>query len=118
MLADESSMLSNFQLERFLNTANALGIRKVVFLGDTKQIQSLKAGSPFRLLQKYEMATAHMDQIIRQKNETLRTAVTHISQAKIKDAFSVLSRIYKPAQWTPPWRRPRHMWSIWSMAGR
>ena len=46
-----------------------------MLVGDTKQLKSVDAGQPFRLLQKAGMATATMKEVKRQRDPELRAAV-------------------------------------------
>ena len=48
---------------------------RVALVGDTKQLKSVDAGQPFRLLQKAGMATATMKEVKRQRDPELRAAV-------------------------------------------
>ena len=48
---------------------------RVVLVGDIKQLKSVDAGQPFRLLQRAGMATATMKEVKRQRDPELRAAV-------------------------------------------
>lgn len=91
IILDESSMKSNGQMERLVRTANELKMGHFIPMGDTEQIQSLKAGTPFRMMQKYEMATAHMDEILRQTNPVIKQAVIETTKKDFGKAMQTLT---------------------------
>ena len=76
LAVDESSMIATVQMEALLGIAKTLGVARVVLTGDTKQLRAVDAGQPFRVLQKAGMATATMDQVLRQRDPELLAAVT------------------------------------------
>ena len=75
LVVDESSMISTRQMEKLFRITEALEIEHLVLLGDSKQLRSIEAGQPFRLLQQHDMRTVVMDQILRQRDEALLNAV-------------------------------------------
>ncbi len=78
MILDESSMVGTVQMQSLLRIARALGLGRLVLVGDTMQLKAVSAGQPFRLLQKAGMATARMDDILRQRSADLKGAVAHM----------------------------------------
>jgi len=78
-MVDESSLASTQQMRDFLNK---VGLQdKVLLIGDTRQHQGVDAGKPFEQLQEAGMATAQLDQIVRQKpNPELLEVVEHLSK--------------------------------------
>ena len=64
-------------------TSSTLRQNPVVFLGDIKQLQSLGAGIPFQLGIERTIVSSSMNQILRQKNETLLGAVKTELTAKV-----------------------------------
>ena len=76
LAVDESSMVGTLQMEKLLGVAKTLGVARVVLTGDTKQLRAVDAGHPFRVLQKAGMATATMDEVLRQRDPELLAAVT------------------------------------------
>jgi len=48
---------------------------RVLLIGDTRQHQGVEAGRPFEQLQKAGMRTARLDEIVRQKDPALKSAV-------------------------------------------
>lgn len=74
LVIDESSFLSQVQkvqLDRMAEKAGA----KVVYLGDSLQLQAVQAGKPFEMAQKQGLQTAYMTEINRQKTEDLKTVI-------------------------------------------
>ena len=75
---DESSFLSQRQKAQLDHMAEKAGA-KVVYLGDTLQLQGVEAGKPFELAQRDGMETAYMTEINRQKTADLKQAVDIIT---------------------------------------
>jgi ATP-dependent exoDNAse (exonuclease V) alpha subunit len=73
-IVDEASMLGNREAHRLLEAAQRANAR-LVLVGDVDQLPSVEAGAPFRLLVERGMAFATMDEIMRQKDPTLKRAV-------------------------------------------
>jgi conjugative relaxase-like TrwC/TraI family protein len=73
-IVDESSFLSQRQKAQLDHLAIKAGA-KVVYLGDSLQLQGVEAGKPFELAQKAGMQTAYMTEISRQKTSDLKAAV-------------------------------------------
>ncbi len=73
-LVDESSFLSQRQKAQIDQMAIKAGA-KVVYLGDTLQLQGVEAGKPFELAQRAGIETAQMTEISRQKNPELKAIV-------------------------------------------
>lgn len=77
-IVDESSFLSQRQKAQLDHMAEKAGA-KVVYLGDTLQLQGVEAGKPFELAQRDGMETAYMTEINRQKTADLKEAVDIIT---------------------------------------
>ena len=78
VVLDESSMVSTVQMATLLRIADALGVARVVLVGDRRQLRAVEAGAPFALLQRAGMATAHMHEVLRQRDPALKAAVAHL----------------------------------------
>lgn len=87
ILLDEASMVSSTQMNELLQRAKHPYVR-VAMLGDVKQLAAILAGKPFDQLQRAGMKTAHMDEILRQKNSLLKEAVYDTIAGEIQDAFT------------------------------
>ena len=96
LAVDEASMIGTVQMERLLAITEKLGIRRVVLVGDTRQLKSVTAGGPFRLMQKSGMATAVMDEVLRQKDPDLKVAVSHAREGEVREAVMRLdNRVFE-----------------------
>jgi conjugative relaxase-like TrwC/TraI family protein len=80
-LVDESSLLGTRQAVRLLQAARRTGAR-VALIGDEDQLPSIEAGHVFHQLMANGMETAHMTEILRQQNPSLRSAVQLTIQRK------------------------------------
>lgn len=80
LLVDESSMLSNRQADRLMNVSEALGVRRVVNIGDERQLGSPEAGAPWRLLLNEGLDHSKMTEIRRQRDPEIKTSVEHLAK--------------------------------------
>jgi len=90
ILQDESSMLSNQMQLDFMKINEILGVEKVVFIGDTGQHGSVKAGPAFKMMQDYGMKTTVMGEIMRQKNDRLLSAAKAFSSHDFHKGFKIM----------------------------
>ncbi len=74
LAVDEASMIDTVRMEALLRIARSLGVARVALVGDTAQLRAVDAGQPFRVLQKAGMATAVMDEVLRQRDPELKKA--------------------------------------------
>ena len=82
---DESSLASTRQMRDFLAR---LGVQdRVLLIGDTRQHQGVEAGRPFEQLQQAGMRTAKLDQIVRQKDPALKSAVELLAHGRSAKAL-------------------------------
>jgi conjugative relaxase-like TrwC/TraI family protein len=87
---DESSLASTNQMREFLSR---LGTQdRVLLIGDTRQHQSVEAGRPFEQLQEAGMRTAKLDEIVRQKDPALKSAVELLATGQVSAALDVLGQ--------------------------
>jgi conjugative relaxase-like TrwC/TraI family protein len=77
---DESSLASTRQMRDFLARLGAED--RVLLIGDTRQHQGVEAGRPFEQLQEAGMQTAKLDQIVRQKDPALKSAVELLARGR------------------------------------
>ncbi len=82
LVVDEASFVSMAQMHALARIAEVTGIARVALVGDSAQLRSVEAGQPFRVLQKAGMETAVMDEVLRQRNESLKAAVLHMIEGK------------------------------------
>ena len=92
LVVDEASLASTEQMKNLLKVATDLRLPRVVLVGDEKQLDGVDAGKPFSQLRKAGMATAVMDDILRQKNSELKKAVVSTLSGEVRKAFETLGR--------------------------
>jgi len=85
---DESSLTSTNQMRDFL--ARLGRNDRVLLIGDIRQHQGVEAGRPFEQLQQAGMRTAKLDEIVRQKDPTLKSAVELLAKGQSSAAFDLL----------------------------
>ena len=78
---DESSLASTNQVREFLARLGPQD--RVLLIGDTRQHQGVEAGRPFEQLQQAGMRTAHLDEIVRQKDPALKSAVESLAKGDV-----------------------------------
>ena len=90
LVVDEASLASTVQMRNLLRIAKEVRLPRVVLVGDEKQLDAVDAGKAFAQLQGAGMETATMDQIMRQKNPELKSAVEASLAGEIGKAFGKL----------------------------
>ena len=85
---DESSLASTKQMNEFIHRLKASD--RVLLVGDTRQHQAVEAGSPYQQLQEAGIRTALLDEIVRQKDPSLKQAVEHLSRGETREAIEKL----------------------------
>lgn len=85
---DESSLASTRQMRDFL--ARLGPSDRVLLIGDTRQHQGVEAGRPFEQLQQAGMRTAKLDQIVRQRDPGLKSAVEMLARGQSGPALDLL----------------------------
>jgi ATP-dependent exoDNAse (exonuclease V) alpha subunit len=87
---DESSLASTNQVREFLARIGAND--RVLLIGDTRQHQGVEAGRPFEQLQDAGMRTAKLDEIVRQKDPALKSAVELFATGQASVALDLLQQ--------------------------
>jgi conjugative relaxase-like TrwC/TraI family protein len=87
---DESSLASTKQMHEFLHRLNKDD--RVLLVGDVRQHQGVEAGRPFEQLQEAGMQTAHLDEIVRQREPSLKYAVEQLARGDVQNAFAELQQ--------------------------
>ena len=90
LVVDEGSLASTVQARNLLRIVRELRLPRVVLVGDAKQLDAVDAGKPFVQLQRAGMKTATMQQIMRQKEPGLKSAVEASLKGDIGKAFEKL----------------------------
>jgi conjugative relaxase-like TrwC/TraI family protein len=87
---DESSLASTNQMREFLSRIAPQD--RVLLIGDTRQHQGVEAGRPFEQLQEAGMRTAKLDEIVRQKDPGLKSAVEMLATGQVATALDALQK--------------------------
>jgi conjugative relaxase-like TrwC/TraI family protein len=87
---DESSLASTSQIREFL--ARLGPSDRVLLIGDTRQHQGVEAGRPFEQLQEAGMHTAKLDEIVRQKDPALKSAVELLAKGQVSAALESMQQ--------------------------
>lgn len=85
---DESSLASTKQMHEFLHRLK--DDDRVLLVGDARQHQGVEAGRPFEQLQEAGMRTAHLDEIVRQRDPALKHAVKQLARGEVREALADL----------------------------
>ena len=89
-LVDESSLASTNQMREFFSRVGAND--HVLMVGDIRQHQGVEAGRPFEQLQEAGMRTTTLDDIIRQKDPALKSAVELLATGQVSVALDALQQ--------------------------
>jgi conjugative relaxase-like TrwC/TraI family protein len=89
-VVDESSMASTRQMHTFVERLKEND--RVLFVGDTRQHEAVEAGRPYAQLQEAGLRTAHLDEIIRQKDPALKEAVEQLARGEVREAIGNLNQ--------------------------
>jgi conjugative transfer relaxase protein TraI len=96
LVVDEASMVSNRKMLDVLKVAHDFNIREVISTGDTEQNPAIESGKPHDLIQRaLGDTTILLQDIQRQKNPILKSAVETIYQGEIKKTFSILGNLIR-----------------------
>ncbi|MGA8764403.1 MAG: MobF family relaxase [Candidatus Sulfotelmatobacter sp.] len=89
-LVDESSLASTNQIREFLSRMGPDD--RVLLIGDIRQHQGVEAGRPFEQLQEAGMRTARLDEIVRQQDPALKSAVEMLATGQVSAALDALQQ--------------------------
>jgi conjugative relaxase-like TrwC/TraI family protein len=87
---DEASLAGTKQMNEFFQRLGQED--RVLLVGDVRQHEAVEAGKPYRQLQEAGMKTARLDEIVRQKDESLKEVVEQLSQGDVREAVGNLDR--------------------------
>ena len=87
---DESSLAGTRQINEFLRGLQPHD--RVLLVGDVRQHEGVEAGRPYHQLQEAGMRTAHLDEIIRQRDPALKEAVEGLARGEVREAIGNLDR--------------------------
>jgi conjugative relaxase-like TrwC/TraI family protein len=95
-VVDESSLASTKQMHTFLERLGAQD--RVLLVGDVRQHEAVDAGRPYHQLQEAGIETAHLDEIVRQRDPELKAIVEQLSRGEVHSAVEQLEhqgRVYE-----------------------
>ena len=98
LVLDEASMVSTAEMELLLRVAERLRVARLVLVGDRRQLRAVSAGEPFRALQEAGVATAEMEEILRQRDPALKAAVEHLKEGRAREALQGLEHVHEAPQ--------------------
>ncbi|KEQ54789.1 MobF family relaxase [Sphingobium chlorophenolicum] len=90
LVVDETSMVSSDDMLKLHQISAALGVDKLVLVGDRQQLASIDAGKSFALIQAGGGTMARMDENIRQRTDQLRTVAALANVGEAGQAMKVL----------------------------
>ena len=90
LVLDEASMVSNHDKERLVTLGNLAGVRRLVLVGDARQLGAVDAGKPFDLVQKAGIARADMTTNLRGRDPQLRLAQAAAQSGDVHTALGHL----------------------------
>jgi conjugative relaxase-like TrwC/TraI family protein len=89
-VVDESSLASTKQMHTFLERLGPED--RVLLVGDIRQHEAVDAGRPYHQLQEAGVRTAHLDEIVRQRDPELKAVVDQLSRGEVSSAVERLDR--------------------------
>ena len=90
VIVDEASMIGNTAMRLLLGITDRADVARVALVGDRRQLPSVEAGTPFRLMQDRGLPTATMAEILRQRTPGLQAVVRHLLARKPELAIDAL----------------------------
>jgi len=85
---DESSLASTKQMHTLLERLDPED--RVLLVGDVRQHEAVDAGRPYHQLQEAGIRTAHLDEILRQRDPELKAVVEQLSRGEVQRAVEHL----------------------------
>jgi conjugative relaxase-like TrwC/TraI family protein len=90
LVLDEASMVGSEPMKHVVGIANALGVEKLIMIGDRQQLSSIDAGKAFAMAQADGIAMVRMDENLRQRTDQLRTIAALANRGEVRGAMEVL----------------------------
>src|SRR3546814_10090793 len=94
LVLDEASMVSNSDKERLVALANLVGARRLVLVGDARQLGAVDAGKPFDLVQKAGIARAEMTINLRGRDPELRLARSEEHTSELQSLMRISYAVF------------------------
>ena len=98
LVVDEASMVSTAEMELLMRIAERFRIARLALVGDRRQLRAVSAGEPFRALQEAGVATAEMEENLRQRDPALKAAVEHLKEGRPREALRGLEHVHEAPQ--------------------
>ncbi|WP_374945191.1 MobF family relaxase [Sphingomonas sp.] len=99
LIVDETSMVSSDDMLKLHRIVDAVGVDKLVLVGDRQQLSSIDAGKSFAMIQAAGGTMARMDETIRQRTDTLKAVAALANVGKAGQALKVLGdRVHESAE--------------------
>jgi conjugative relaxase-like TrwC/TraI family protein len=89
-LVDETSLASTNQVNGLLKGLHSND--RVIMIGDVRQHEAVEAGRSFAQLQEHGIHTARLDQIVRQKDPSLKEAVELLADNRVPESVGKLKQ--------------------------
>lgn len=90
LITDEASFTGNKDMLAITEAKQALGIEKVVTVGDKGQKQSVLAGKAFEVVQTIKTAYAEIRDVVRHSDSAIKSYNEHIREGRVKEAFDAV----------------------------
>ena len=91
ILVDEASMLSNPDQLKLVRLANLIGVGRMAFVGDARQLGAVDAGKPFSVMQQAGAPTAQMSQNLRARGDAIKVAAAAAQIGAVDRAMEALA---------------------------
>lgn len=95
LVLDEASMVGSEPMKHLVGIANALGVEKLIMIGDRQQLSSIDAGKAFAMAQADGIAMVRMDENLRQRTDQLRTIAALANRGEVRAALDVMGDKFK-----------------------
>lgn len=90
LVLDEASMVGSEPMKHVVGIANALGVEKLIMIGDRQQLSSIDAGKAFAMAQADGITMVRMDENLRQRTDQLRTIAALANRGEVRGAMEVM----------------------------
>ncbi len=90
LVLDEASIVGSEPMKHLVGIANALGVEKLIMIGDRQQLSSIDAGKAFAMAQADGIAMVRMDESLRQRTDQLRTIAALANRGEVRGALEVM----------------------------
>jgi len=92
LLLDEAGSVPTREMDRLMKLAEQSGSR-LILAGDVAQTKAIEAGKPFHQLQEAGMATSRVEEIVRQQDKELKTAVQMAAHGRTAESLAKIKGV-------------------------